>query len=581
MMRLLEEETIRRSYHAIGFLTGLPSLDTTKPLMKASDVFVRALENEGVRYIFGVPGEENLDLLNSLRESSITFIVTRHEASAGFMAATYGRLTGKAGVCLSTLGPGATNLMTAAAYAQLGGMPMLLITGQKPIKKSKQGHFQIVPTTNLMALLTKLSKQIIHADAIPALIREALRLAEEERPGAVHLELPEDVAAEQTEAEPYPVHRVRRPIAEQKAIVEAVEMIKTARRPLLLIGAGANRKITSKMLAAFVEKTGIPFFNTQLGKGVLDERHPLFLGTTALSDDDFVHVAIRQSDLIINVGHDVIEKPPFIMRRDGTKVIHINFYSAKVDDVYFPQLEVIGDIGNALWQIKELLEPKSSWDFTPFLEQRRRFQEHLAASTDDPRFPVIPQRLVADVRAVMPEEGIVALDNGMYKLWFARNYPAIRPNTLLLDNALATMGAGLPSAIMAKLLHPDTPVLAVTGDGGFLMTVMELETAVRLHLNLTIMVLNDGGFGMIRWKQEAMGFPAFGLQYGNPDFVALAKSFGAEGYRVERSDDLKPMLQDCLAKPGVHVIDAPIDYAENIRVFTEELPKLTASSPQG
>ncbi len=324
--------------------------------MKASDLFVKALENEGVEYIFGVPGEENLDFVESLRTSSIKLIVTRHEQGAGFMAATYGRLTGKVGVCLSTLGPGATNLVTPAAYAQLGAMPILMITGQKPIKSSKQGHFQIIDTVQMMSPLTKFSKQIINGNTIPARVREAFRLATEERPGAVHLELPDNIAAEETIADIFATNKIRRPEAEAKAVAQAVEMIEKATHPLILVGAGANRTLVSQMLAEFVEKTGIPSFNTQMGKGVGNEPHPQFIGTAAHTSSDFVHCAADKADLIINIGHDVVEKPPFFMKPTspadklhGQHVIHVNFSSADVDPVYFPQLEVNGDIGNAIW----------------------------------------------------------------------------------------------------------------------------------------------------------------------------------------------------------------------------------------
>ena len=313
--------------------------------MKASDLFVKALEHEGVEYVFGVPGEENLDLLESLRTSSIKLIVTRHEQAAGFMAATYGRLTGKVGVCMSTLGPGATNFVTAAAYAQLGAMPMLMITGQKPIKASKQGHFQIVNVVEMFRPLTKFTKQVVSAGTIPALVHEACRTATEERPGAVHIELPEDIAHETVgDIQLLPNYKPRRPAAEEQAVETAVRMIEDAANPLILIGAGANRKLVSNSLLKFIEKTGIPFFNTQMGKGVIDERHPLYMGTTALSANDYVHCAIDRADLIINVGHDVVEKPPFFMKPYGAKVIHINFSRPRVDEIYFPQWEVIGDI---------------------------------------------------------------------------------------------------------------------------------------------------------------------------------------------------------------------------------------------
>ena len=531
--------------------------------MKASDLFVKALEAEGVEYVFGIPGEENLDLLESLRNSGIRLILTRHEQGAGFIAATYGRLTGKVGVCLATLGPGATNLVTPAAYAQLGAMPMLLITGQKPIKTSKQGRFQVIDVVDMMRPITKYTAQVVSGDRIPSIVREAFRLAHEERPGAVHIELPEDIAAEQTSAQLIPPSSPRRPIAEYKAITQAVSMIEEARSPVLLIGAGANRKLTAKMLAQFVARTGIPYITTQMGKGVLDEGGELFLGNTALSDGDFVHRVIERADLIINVGHDVVEKPPFFMRPNGVRVIHVNFESAAVDPVYFPQLEVIGDIANSIWQIKEQIEPQDSWKLEFFRDVHDAYVAHRADLENDDRFPILPERVVRDIRRAMPRDGIVALDNGVYKIWFARNYPAHYPNTLLLDNALATMGAGLPSAMAAKLVNPDKPVIAVCGDGGFMMNSQEMETAVRLGLHLVVIILRDDAYGMIKWKQAHMQFADFGLDYGNPDFVMYAQSYGARGWRIDATDQLLPRVQACLAEPAVHLIDVPVDYSLN------------------
>jgi len=539
--------------------------------MKASDLFVKALEAENVEYIFGIPGEENLDLLQSLKDSSIKLILTRHEQAAGFMAATYGRLTGRPGVCLSTLGPGATNFVTAAAYAQLGAMPMLMITGQKPIKSSKQGHFQIVDIVDMMRPLTKYTRQIVSGDNIPSRVREVFKIIEEERPGAGHLEFPEDIAVEETTAQIIPKSRVRRPIAEEKSIKQAVGMIENAEHPLLLIGAGANRKLTSKMLRRFIDKTGIPFFSTQMGKGVVDERDPLFLGNAALSANDFLHRAIEKADLIVNAGHDVIEKPPFFMRPDGFKVIHINFLSAAVDPVYFPQVEVVGDIANSIWQICEKIQVQDSWDFSYFMKVREHVEAHLLEGANDSRFPIYPQRLVADVRKAMPADGIIALDNGVYKIWFARNYKAYQPNTVLLDNALATMGAGLPSAMAAHLVHSKRQVMAICGDGGFMMNSQELETAVRLKMNLVILVLRDEAYGMIKWKQAAMEFADFGLDFGNPDFVKYAESYGARGHRIKGAEELLPMMKKCYSEPGVHLIDIQMDYSDNDRILNREI----------
>lgn len=543
--------------------------------MKASDLFVRVLESEGVEFIFGVPGEENLDILNSLQGSTIKLILTRHEQGAGFMAATYGRLTGKAGVCMATLGPGATNLVTAAAYAQLGGMPMLMLTGQKPIKQSKQGQFQIINVVDMMQPITKFTEQLTGADNIPSRIREAFRIGEEERPGAVHLELPEDIAADETDAAMLVKSMVRRPMAESKAIRRAVEMIEQAERPLLVIGAAANRKLTSRMLRDFVARTKIPFVTTQMGKGVIDERDEAFLGNAALSAGDFIHRATDHADVIINVGHDVIEKPPFFMRDGGVQVIHINFFSAKVDPVYFPQVEVVGDIANSIWQLNETITPQEKWDFSFFAKVKQHVDNHIKQDADSTSFPVLPQRLVADVRAAMPSDGIISLDNGVYKIWFARNYLAHEPNTVLLDNALATMGAGLPAAMAAKLIFPEREVVAICGDGGFMMNSQEIETAVRLKMDLTVLILRDDAYGMIKWKQANMGFENYGLDYGNPDFVAYADSYGAKGHRVERTEDLLPLVKECNRVNGVHVIDVPVDYSNNDRILNHEIQTLS------
>lgn len=543
--------------------------------MKASDLFVKALENEGVEYIFGIPGEENLDFLNSLKDSKIKLILTRHEQGAGFMAATVGRLTGKPGVCLSTLGPGATNLVTPAAYANLGAMPMLMITGQKPIKKSKQGRFQIIDTVDMMRPITKYSRQIVNGNSIPSMTREAFRIAQEERPGAVHLELPEDIAAEECEERIFEVVGYRRPDADDQAIKKAAQMIKEARMPLILIGAGANRKRTSKALRKLIETTQIPFFTTQMGKGVVDARHPQYLGTAALSDNDFLHCAISRADLIINIGHDVIEKPPFFMS-DRQKVIHVNFFPAHVDDVYFPQLIVVGDIATSVEHLARHLKEKcTNWDFSYFKRIQDNVKERLTKYFEDDRFPILPQRVVHIVRQQTPEDGIVSLDNGVYKIWFARSYPCYQPNTLLLDNALATMGAGLPSAIAAKIIKPDKKVIAVCGDGGFLMNSQELETAVRLGLDLTVIILNDGGYGMIKWKQEGMNFDNFGLDYNNPDFVKYAESYGANGYRPDSVQNFAEILEKALNTRGIHVIDLAVDYSLNHSILNVLLKEKT------
>ena len=546
--------------------------------MKASDIFVKALENEGVTRIFGVPGEENLDLVESLRRSSIELILTRHEQSAAFMAATHGRLTGRPGVCLATLGPGALNLVTGAAYAHLGAMPMVLITGQKAIMTARQARFQIVDIVATMKPLTKASRQIVSAASIPTVVREAFRVAAEERPGPVHLELPEDVAAEEVPDTlgVIPVHPIDLPVAHGAAIERAAQMLLRAERPLIMCGAATNRPRLEGQLADFVRRMGIPFFNTQMGKGtvagggIAEGTRGLWMGTAALTERDYVHEAIDRADLILAIGHDTIEKPPFIMGPGGPLVIHVAYSSAAVEEVYFPHAEVVGDVGPSLMLLADRVAGRLP-NAAALLPQRQGILERTMDRAKESRFPLTPQRIVHDVRRVMPDDGIVALDNGMYKIWFARCYPTRTANALLLDNALATMGAGLPSAMMAALLHPQRRVLAVCGDGGFMMNSQELETAVRLRLNLVVLIVQDDAYGMIRWKQSVDRFDDWGMTFGNPDFVKYADAYGARGRRVEHAEGLAVALEAAFAEGGVQLIAVPVDYSENTRVLVDEL----------
>jgi len=541
-------------------------------MTKGSDLLVTALENEGVDRIFALPGEENLDVLESLRHSRIELVLTRHEQAASFMAATQGRLTGRPGVCLSTLGPGALNFTTAAAYAHLGAMPMLMITGQKAIKSARQARFQIVDIVGAMRPLTKMTRQIVSAASIPAIVRDAFRVAVEERPGPVHLELPEDIAAERTDVALIHPHPVDRPVASAASLDRTVALILEARRPLIMIGAAGNRPRLVDALSDFVRRSGIPFFNTQMGKGAVTGGSNLYLGTAALSERDYVHDAIDRADLIVAIGHDTVEKPPFLMGKaaGGRKVIHVGYVSANVEEVFYPDAELIGDIGASVTALADRLEGKLVPDpGMPAL--RKDILARINERAEDGRFPVIPQRLVHDVRAVMPEDGIVCLDNGMYKIWFARNYRTHVANTLLLDNALATMGAGLPSAIAAKLLNPHRRVMALCGDGGFMMNSQELETAVRLKLDLVVVIVEDSAYGMIRWKQAVDRFPDFGMTFGNPDFVRYAESYGGHGHRVGSAAELVPTLEAAFAAGGVHIVAVPIDYSENTRVLVDEL----------
>jgi acetolactate synthase-1/2/3 large subunit len=422
-----------------------------------------------------------------------------------------------------------------------------------------------------MSPLTKMAHQIVSPTTIPALVREAFRVAQQERPGPVHLELPEDVAAEPAADIPLvPPHPIDLPVAQPAALDRAAALILNAERPLIMLGAAASRPRLAEALSDFVNRLQIPFFNTQMGKGSVSGGSGLYMGTAALSERDYVHDAIDHADLIIAIGHDTVEKPPFLMGPKGPTVLHVGYLPAAVEEVYFPQAELIGDVGPGLTLLAERLEgklPKAG----ALLPLREAILARIAARADESRYPLTPQRIVRDVRQVMPEDGIVCLDNGMYKIWFARNYRTRIANTLLLDNALATMGAGLPSAMMAAMLHPDRRVLAVCGDGGFMMNSQEVETASRLGLNLVVLILVDNAYGMIRWKQAADGFADFGMTFGNPDFVAYAKAHHVKGSRVESADGLAPTLEAAFAGGGVHLVAVPVDYSENSRVLIDEL----------
>lgn len=543
--------------------------------MNTAELFVKCLEAQGVNYIFGVPGEENLTFLEAVRKSKITFITTRHEQAAVFMAATFGRITGKVGVALSTLGPGATNLTTGVAYAQLGGFPLLVITGQKAIKKSKQGKFQIIDVVAMMKPITKFSITITSGSEVANMTREAIRLAKTERSGATHLELPEDIAEEACEGIPLVTPKINYTLAKEKDIDQALAEIEKSKHPLIILGRGVNKKHIQKELEAFLEKTNIPFVSTQMGKGSADENSELYIGTTSLSAGDFVHQALYHADCIVLFGHDTVEKPPVILAEEISKkkkVIHVNLFSSVTPNIYTPTHEVIGDITHTLAMFTEKIKVSPDWDFSYFLKVRDILKKDIAEFANSSEFPLRPERIVGDLQKSLPNDGILALDNGMYKLWIARNFISKEPNNILLDNTLATMGAGLPSGIALKILHPKKKVIVVAGDGGIMMNIGDLETAVRLKINLVVLILDDSGFGMIRWKQKDMKLSPFGLSFNNPDFVMLAQSFGATGHKVEKADDLVLILQKALNSNGVHIITCPINYNEANKTLTHANP---------
>ncbi|ACA21247.1 hypothetical protein M446_7024 (plasmid) [Methylobacterium sp. 4-46] len=547
--------------------------------IKGSDLIVKALENMGVDYVIGIPGEEILEIIESLHNSKIRFIPVRHEQAAVMMAATHGRLTGRPGVCLATCGPGALNLVTGVAYAQLGAMPVLIITGQKPISAPPQSRFQLIDTVSVMRPLTKMTRQIVSAASIPTLVREAFRVATDERRGAVHLEVPkdvatEDVATEMAEVALAPSHPIDRPVAAEAAIEHAAAMILSAQSPLIMIGAAGNRPGLGEPLSEFVRRTQIPFCDTQMGKGAVTGASSLYLGTAALSERDYVHAAIDRADLIISIGHDAVEKPPFLYEKiaGGLKVIHIGYTPASVEQVFHPDAEVVGDISSTVTALADRLGGRLEPD-PGMLELRQSLLERINGindGTEEATSSMTVRRIVHAVRTVMPEDGFVCLDNGEYKIEFARYYLTYAPNTLLLDNALATMGAGLPSAMMAAELYPERRVLAVCGDGGFMMNSQEMETAVRLRLNLVALILDNSAYGMIRRKQREGGFAEYGTTFTNPDFVAYANSYGATGHCVTAVRDLAPTLEAAFKAGGVHLVAVPIDDSENKRVLIQE-----------
>lgn len=546
--------------------------------MKASDLFVRCLEAEGVEYIFGIPGEENLHILESIRKSKIRFITTRHEQAAAFMAATYGRLTGEVGVCLATLGPGATNLVTGIAHAHLGGFPLLAITGQKAIRKQSQGGFQVLDVVNMMQSITKRSVQIKDPQSIPKEVRSMFKTSQMERMGSCHIEIPEDVASEEV-AEKFQPHQpvpIIRPVAHADAIEQAAELIRQAQHPLILVSSRAQRYEAYKDLLRFCNETNIYVIHTQLGKGVLSDAHKNSLFSFGVHRHDLVNCAVDYADLLITVGYNTVEFPPSIWNKDlDKKIVDINF-THSLQDIYNPPLcEVIGDVGCSLRCILGQLRPQA-FEGQYFAGLKERLQKVLLVdgAEDD---ALKPRRIVADCRKALGPEDVIFLDNGIYKLWFSRHYPTYSVDTFLADNALASMGAGLPGAMATKLMHPDKKVLAVCGDGGFMMNSQELETAVRLKLHLVVLILNDNGFGFIKWKQQGEGYPDFALDYGNPDFVKYAESYGARGIKVESAGGFLPVLQqafDSKENKGPVVIECPIDYSENAETWGKELDML-------
>lgn len=533
--------------------------------MNTAELLVKCLENEGVEYIFGLPGEENLHILEALKGSSIKFITTRHEQGAAFMADVYGRLTGKAGVCLSTLGPGATNLMTGVADANLDGAPLVAITGQVGTDRMHIESHQYLDLVAMFAPVTKWNKQIVRPGITPEVVRKAFKVAEKEKPGAVHIDLPENIAAMEVQGSPLPINQREKIYASFKSVNSAAVAIAKAKNPLILVGNGTIRAKAADALTQFATELNIPVANTFMGKGVIPYLHPLALWAVGLQQRDFITCAFEKSDLVIAVGYDLIEYSPKRWNPDGTiPIVHIAETAAEIDSSYTPLVEVIGDISDSLTEILKRCDRTSK--SAPFgLSLRQEILEDYELYADDEGFPVKPQKIIYDLRQVMGSEDIVISDVGAHKMWMARNYHCETPNTCIISNGFAAMGIAIPGAIAAKLVHPERKVVAVTGDGGFMMNCQELETALRTKTPFVTLIFNDNGYGLIGWKQmNQFGETSF-VDFGNPDFVKFAESMGLKGYRVESAGDLIPTLKTALEDDVPAVIDCPVDYRENIR----------------
>lgn len=537
--------------------------------MNAAELFVKALENEGVEYIFGLPGEENIDFMEALRKSSIEFVLTRHEQGAGFMADVYGRLTGKAGVCLATLGPGATNLITPVSDAFLDHAPLVAITGQTDMLRMHKESHQYIDIVSMFRPITKWNTRISRPDIVTEAVRKAFKVAESEKPGATHLEFPEDVAAEECKsAEFFEVRKVRRPAPDHKAVKAALELIANSKKPLLLAGNGAIRKRATKQLRIFLEKTGFAVCNTFMAKGAAGHTYDHNLFTIGLQSRDHVTCALEESDLIICVGYDIVEYSPQFWNPDGkTKIIHIDFEPAEVDYWYHPSVELVGDIASTLWEINEQIENYLSGPSGKFAaKHRRKILSDLHEHDDDKSFPLKPQKILHDIRAVLGAEDILISDVGAHKMWISRMYIVHEPNTCIIFNGFAPMGGALSGGIAAKLVYPNRKVLTVSGDGGFVMNMQELETALRLKTATVNIIWTDGTFGLIEWKQRNKYGHEFGTRFENPDWVKLAESYGAVGMKVEKGDDLQVILKKAFKCNKPVLIDCPVDYSENVKL---------------
>ena len=544
--------------------------------MKAAELLVRCLENEGVQLVFGLPGEETLELMDALLDSRIRFIETRHEQGAAFMADVYGRLSGKAGVCLSTLGPGATNLLTGVVDAYLDRAPLVAISGQVSMNRRHKESHQYIDVISMFKPVTKWNTSIPKAEVIPEAIRKAFKIAQTEKPGATHVELPEDVSEEQIgnarKLEPLFVQAPVTPEPSQGQVARAIQAIAGAQHPVILAGNGVIRGHAHEAVRTFARQLEIPVLHTFMAKGILPDSDPLSLYTIGLQARDYAAVVMEQADAVIAIGYDFVEYAPcFWNARRDKRIVHVDASPAEVDEHYIVDVGVLGDIRLSLEDIAEGLAPfTSAWARRARTTVIEGFEAELAGA---PSWPLRPQHVIRDLRAVLNPDDLVLCDVGAHKLWMARMFPCEVPNSCIISNGFAAMGIAVPGAIAAKLLYPERRVIAATGDGGFLMNSQELETAVRLGLPLVILVWRDDGYGVIRWKQQVRFGRTSSVDFGNPDLVRYASSFGAVGYRVTEPSELRPILVDALNSKVPAVIDCPVDYSENLRL-TERLKSL-------
>ncbi|MGB5518314.1 MAG: acetolactate synthase large subunit [Gammaproteobacteria bacterium] len=543
--------------------------------MKASDLFVQCLEAEGIEYIFGVPGEENADFMLSLEKAdTIKFILCRHEQGAAFMAEIYGRLTGHTAGCLGTLGPGATNLITGVADSNMDRAPMLVLTGQGDTERLHKESHQIMDVVQMFDPVTKWATTVLHPNNIPEIVRKAVRLARTEKPGAVHIELPEDIAKKDATTRPLQPQRFRRPVPDDKIVDVAFEILKKAKRPVILAGNGCIRKRASKQLRMFCENTGIGVISTFMAKGCVDMDADYCLYTIGLQAKDVVACAMDAADVVLALGYDMVEYHPDLWNAEGDKhIIHADFLPAEIDEDYHPETEIVGDLAHTLWMLNQRVEANGGLEFD--LAQQAATRRDMKAElemyrNDDTQGVIKPQKVLWDIRHLLGPEDILLSDVGAHKMWIARHYQCHEPNTCLIPNGFCSMGSALPGAIAANLVLPQRRVIAVCGDAGFLMNVQEMETARRLDSNIVAMVWEDREYGLIAWKQQTQFGTHTDLSFGNPDWLKLADAFGWKGHFVDNSNDLAPVLERAFKERGPSLVVVPIDYRENLKL-TERL----------